>query len=86
MKNEGGEVLPPRNRQFKMKEQVTTKVPEKEAPRRDPLKDALRRPAISDAEALQRAYSSQHGVYTYGGTALGVKTGCKTFNILVYLF
>ena len=83
----GSEVLPRRNRHFKMIERVTTEAPEKETPtfRRDPLKDALRGPAISDAEALQRAYYSPHGVYTYGGTAFGVKTGCKTFNILVCL-
>ncbi len=67
---EGSEALPPRNRQFKMKERLTTEPPKKETPtcRRDPLKDALRGPAKLDAEALERAYSSPDGVYTYGNT------------------
>lgn len=34
----------------------------------DPLKEALRGPAISDAQGLERAYSSPNGVYTYGDT------------------
>ncbi len=59
---EGSEVLPPSNRQFKMKEQVTRKATEKENLRKDPSKDALRDPAVSDAEAIQKTHSSPDGV------------------------
>lgn len=70
--DEGGAVLPPRNRQFKMKERAKPKAHDEEpnppALEEDHLKQALRGPALSEAELEERAYSSPEGVYVYGDT------------------
>jgi pimeloyl-ACP methyl ester carboxylesterase len=71
--HEADAVIPPRNREFKMKERAKTDKVDEDATNQptleeDHLKGALRGPVLSEAEIEERAYASPEGVYVYGDT------------------
>ena len=63
--DEDADWVPQKGREFKMK----TSTPVEEPPKKErDLSFALKGPAISDAEGLERAYDAPGSTYTYGDT------------------
>jgi hypothetical protein len=68
--DEDADWIPQKGREFKMKASTPVKEePKKEEPKKErDLSFALKGPAISDAEGLERAYEAPGSTYTYGDT------------------